>query len=224
MTSEDAPILRAAVSALVLGAGRGERFGVLKAFAVLGGQTLLERAVDAVSELADEIIVGVHPDDMASARALLQGRDVVFAEGGTTRQETVGNLLERATNPFILVHETARPFVSMEVFTALLAAGLAHGAAASCLQASERDSVGLIKDGMMVEPLKRAEVVRAFSPTVVRRGILEKTYLAARANGWVEESTHSLVCRAGFPVRLIEGNPENRKITFPLDITLSGID
>lgn len=212
------------LSALVLGAGRGKRFGIPKAFAVLGGLTLLEKAVDAVSAIADEIIVGLHPDDLDRGRALLVGRDVILAAGGETRQETVGNLLEIATKPFLLVHESARPYVSAALFSQILAAARVHGAAASFLPASLRDSVALAKDGMMVEPLKRADVVRAVSPTAVRREILQATYRAADANDWVEESTHALVCRAGFPVRLIEGDPENKKITFPLDISAQDID
>ena len=58
MTGSSPPIPSDGVSALVLGAGRGERFGTPKAFAFLGGQTLLEKAVDAVSAFADEVIAG----------------------------------------------------------------------------------------------------------------------------------------------------------------------
>ncbi|MCG8508881.1 MAG: hypothetical protein MI741_06590 [Rhodospirillales bacterium] len=34
----------------------------------------------------------------------------------------------------------------------------------------------------------------------------------------IAKSTHALVRRAGYPARLIDGDPENRKITFPGDL------
>lgn len=50
------------LTAIILAGGRSSRFGSNKASATLGGQTLLERAVRACREVADEVLVVLAPE------------------------------------------------------------------------------------------------------------------------------------------------------------------
>jgi molybdopterin-guanine dinucleotide biosynthesis protein A len=51
------------VTAIVLAGGRAARFGGPKLAARIGGDTLLERAIQAAASVADEVIVAVAPGD-----------------------------------------------------------------------------------------------------------------------------------------------------------------
>jgi 2-C-methyl-D-erythritol 4-phosphate cytidylyltransferase len=100
------------VDALVLAAGRGDRLGLgPKAWLMLGGRTLLERAVATMCLVADCVFVGVAPDHVDRARALC-GNDVVVVPGGATQRETMLNAFRAGSAPLVLIHDVAHPFVT----------------------------------------------------------------------------------------------------------------
>ena len=206
------------VSALILAAGMGERMGGQpKAFIEVGAATLLERVVALVRPFASELIVGLPGDDFERGRDLLASRDIVVAAGGATRQETVSNLLALATRRLILIHEVARPFARPELFAAVLAAAQRHGAATPALPASRRDSLALGDGDWFGAPLARDDVIALQNPQAYDRDMLLGAERAAGENGLAETSTANLVARAGFRVRLVPGDPDNIKLTYPED-------
>ncbi len=206
-----------AVSALVLGAGSGERFGRSKAFLTADGETLVERAVRLVAPVAAEVLVGLHPQDVERGSALLAGGRARVMAGGATRHDTVRILLGHATGPLVLLHEVARPFVTPDLVAGVLDAARRHGAAALYTLASERDAVALRDGDTLVQPLRRAHVVRTQTPNAFRRTLLLDAYDAVGDRAADAESTSALVALAGHPVHLVPGRPDNRKITLPED-------
>lgn len=205
------------VSALLLAAGRSERFGTAKPFLEWQGRPLLVHALERAKKFAGEMIVGVAANDEARARAML-GSDVLIVQGGTSRQETLGRLLERAQSRVLMIHDVARPFATDRLFSRVLAECAAcNGAVVPCLGIDDRDALAILGDGLMTDALKREEVVRLQTPMAMPRTILEQAYEAAAAQGFFEDSTPALLHRADLPVRLIDGERENRKVTYPED-------
>ena len=206
------------VSALILAAGMGERMGGQpKAFIRVGAATLLERVVALVRPFADEVIAGLPAADIARGRALLAGHDATVATGGASRQETVSRLLARATRRYVLIHEVARPFARPELFTAVLAAARVHGTATLFVPASRRNALVLRKDDWFGAPLARDDVIALQNPQAYGRDMLLEAERAAGEEGWAETSTANLVARAGYRVRLVPGDPDNLKLTYPED-------
>lgn len=206
------------VSALILAAGMGERMGGQpKAFIEVGAATLLERVVALVRPFAEEVIVGLPGDDLERGRDLLAGDDAIVAAGGASRQETVSKLLARATRRFALIHEVARPFARPALFTAVLAAAREHGAATLFLPANRRDSLALREDDWFGAPLVRDDVIALQNPQAYGRDMLLEAERIAGENGLAETSTANLVAGAGFRVRLVPGDPDNIKLTYPED-------
>lgn len=206
------------VSALILAAGMGERMGGQpKAFVEVGAATLLERVVARVRPFAEEVIAGLPAADVARGQTLLAHHDAIVAAGGASRQETVSRLLALATRRFVLIHEVARPFARPELFTAVLAAARKHGAAALFLPASRRDSLALREDDWFGVSLARDDVIALQNPQAYGRDLLLEAERTAGEAGWAEPSTANLVARAGFRVRLVPGDPDNIKLTYPED-------
>src|SRR4051812_31060330 len=69
---------------LVLAGGGGNRFGGLKQFAELGGQTLLDRVVELAGKCCDGVVVVLPAGHSRDAVA-----NQVIAIGGATRAESV---------------------------------------------------------------------------------------------------------------------------------------
>lgn len=207
------------VSALVLGAGEGQRMGQrAKAFIEAGGVTLLERAVDRIGAFASEVIVGLRQADLDRGHAALGDRPVILVAGGMTRQDTIANLAAHATRPLVLIHDVARPFLDPEVFAASLSAASTHGAAVAFLPASRRNAVAIRDGEHFGRSLVRDDVILTQTPQTFRRDVLLDALRQARENGWQDVSPAATVNRAGYRVRLVLGSQADLKLTFPEDI------
>ena len=104
--------------ALIVAAGRGQRFGtdVPKQYLSLGGEPILRHALRAFCRHPglSGVWAAIHPDDQAAFAAAAAGLPVTMVFGGAARQESVRLGLEAmaAANPdAVLVHDGARPMV-----------------------------------------------------------------------------------------------------------------
>lgn len=211
------------VTALILAAGSGTRLGgIAKATLEYKNGSLLQHAIALVAPFAGHIVVGVRAEDLdwAHAQCAAAGTDcsISCVSGGATRQESLERLLDAATSPFVIVHEVARPWVEPEVFRQLLNE-LGHcSGVALFTPLPVRDGLALIADGVLQASLPRSSVVSVQTPQAYRREALQRAYALAHRHGWSEESTVALMSRAQEPVRLIEGSPQNIKVTYPEDL------
>jgi 2-C-methyl-D-erythritol 4-phosphate cytidylyltransferase len=213
--------------AIVPAAGSGSRFGspVPKQFASLGGQTILQRSLAALS--ADSRIVRVVIASAAANSSLViaaaeqspfAGRvDVV--EGGLTRQQSVLNALRflRSVQPsLVAVHDAARPLLSAALLSRVLDEAYAHGAALPVLPVA--DTLHRLSDGSITETLKREALVFAQTPQCFRFDWLIDSLERAVTEGVDGTDEAAVVSRYGHDVRAVEGDSMNFKITLPEDI------
>lgn len=209
------------VSALVLGAGSGQRLGgVHKAFLTIDGETLVERAVRLVQPFAAEILVALPEDIVERGRERLAKTPARVLAGGATRQESVRHLAGAANHDFVLEVEVARPFATADHVAAVLAAARRHGAAIGAFRPPERDSAALADDGSLERGLPRERVVWTRTPAAFRRDWLLQALAKADRDQRIETSTSILLRAAGFPVRLVDAAADNVKITLLEDLAL----
>jgi len=215
------------VAALVLAAGRGERFGgdVPKGFTSLAGRSLLAHSVLALaaSPEIDHVIPVVPPGRDARAEgclAELEGVDKVLAavEGGVERQDSMraGLAAVPEGTEWVAVHDAARPLVRPALVSEVVRAAREHGAA--LLAIPVRDTLKRAAEGRVIETLDRSEFWAAQTPQVFRVELLREGLAKADAAGRVASDDAALVEALGVPVRLIPSDPENLKITVPSDL------
>lgn len=215
------------VAALILGAGRGERLGhaVPKAFVTLAGRPLIAHSLETF--LRSDAIDRVVPVVPEEARTELSGclgalsRHEKLAPavvGGRERQDSVraglGGLPEDVG--WVAVHDAARPLVRGTAIERVVAAARECGAA--LLAAPVADTIKRVRDGVVVETPPRAECYAAQTPQVFRRDWLVRGVAAAAAAGRSATDCAQLVEALGIPVRVVEGDPDNLKITLPADL------
>ncbi len=144
--------------------------------------------------------------------------------GGPTRAESVWRGLKTvraATAEIIAVHDGVRPFVTPEEISATVEAALDSGAAV--LAAPVVDTIKEVSDGMVVRSLERASLRRALTPQCFRYEILHRAFREARSLGEDTTDDSFLVEQLNVPVRVVEGDARNIKITRPEDIALAEI-
>ena len=216
---------------IVTAAGGGLRFGqkVPKQFAKLDGESILRHTVRRFEncDIVKEIAV-VLPSDFFLAADLDFPKVKHFVAGKKTRAESVYEGLSRLnerelpSRTVVLVHDGVRPFASEEVIKNVAMEAWARGAAIAATKITDTikqvDALGFVS-----ATVSRENLWRAATPQGFRMGILLSSYERAQEHGYIESATDEafLVEKAGFPVYIVEGNPENIKITTPADMTIA---
>ena len=211
-------------SVLVVAAGLGKRFGQRKQFVYLEGKPVLEWTLEAFQAHAEvEAIVLVLPDE--GDRKHYQSRygkilDVV--RGGEERQDSVWQgfrLLDPVATELVLVHDGARPLVGPALIDRVVAAARTDGAAVPVLPVD--DTLKEVRDGRVVGTADRSRVYRVQTPQGFLYPVLKQALDTARRDRFYGTDEAALIERVGLPVRAVEGDPRNIKITTPLDLKIA---
>jgi 2-C-methyl-D-erythritol 4-phosphate cytidylyltransferase / 2-C-methyl-D-erythritol 2,4-cyclodiphosphate synthase len=217
------------VAAIIAAGGRGARLGAdrPKQFLDLGGRSILELSVAALaaSDRIQEIVVALpaeHVDAGAKALKAAIKRPVIVVAGGPRRQDSVANAFAKAPKDadIVLIHDAARPFVTREVIDRAIDGAHQHGAAIAAI--GVRDTVKqageAAADGsrLIRATISRDSVFLAQTPQAFRRDILARALDEGKGVDATDEAM--LVERLGMPVRVVEGDARNVKITTQEDL------
>lgn len=191
---------------IVVGGGSGRRFGAWKQYELLGDQRVIDRS-RGVAERASDGVVVVVPAEFAR-------REHAVA-GGATRSESVraglAHVPDEAT--IICVHDAARPLASLGVYERVInAVGL--GADAAVPGIAVTDTIKIVTDGLVTSTPDRDALVAVQTPQAFRAAVLR----AAHERGGGSTDDAAMVEALGYTVRVVEGEPLNRKITHPDDL------
>jgi len=115
--------------AIILAAGSGNRcFNICKPFFPINGRCIINYLLDTIclSSMFEEIVVVVPEDSLDMYRRLIEYKVIVVA-GGDTRTASMLNGLSVVNSKCVMVHEGARPFVSVEHIENLKNMFISHG-------------------------------------------------------------------------------------------------
>jgi 2-C-methyl-D-erythritol 4-phosphate cytidylyltransferase len=196
--------------AIVVAAGTGTRFGDRKQYQPLRGARVLDWALREAIGRCDGVVLVVPPDQVGTPEPAA----TAVVAGGETRSISVRNGLaavpERAD--VIVVHDAARPVPMPEVWDRVLAA-VAAGADAAVPAVPVTDTLREV-GGTSVD---RGRFVAVQTPQAFRAGALR----AAHSDGRDATDDASLVEATGGRVVLVDGDPNNVKITTPTDLAVA---
>ena len=199
------------VWAIVVAGGAGARFGGPKQFLELRGERLVDRAVSSATQACDGVVVvlprGV-PWDGPEVAAVV--------EGGATRSHSVRAGLSAVPDDadVIVVHDAARPLATAALFRTVITA-VEAGADAAVPTVALADTVKRVEHGQVIETVARESLAAAQTPQAFRAAVLR----AAHADAADATDDAALVERAGGRVAAVPGDPRNRKVTDPDDLT-----
>ena len=214
------------VVALLLAAGRGERFGheLPKAFVPLGGRPLILHALEALAAVPelDRIVPVASESELPRLRELLaeSGAHAKLAEpvaGGAERQDSVRAGVEAlpAEAELVAVHDAARCLVRPAAVSRAIAVARREGAAILAVPA--RDTIKRVSGTRIVETPSRSECWAAQTPQVFRVELLREALAKAAADGYLGTDDAELVERLGVAVHVVPGDADNLKLTYAGD-------
>ncbi|MBQ9207860.1 MAG: 2-C-methyl-D-erythritol 4-phosphate cytidylyltransferase [Treponema sp.] len=159
----------------------------------------------------------------------------IFVPGGKTRQESVHDALEAISEQLphcslVFIHDGARPFVKAETISLTYRAANEFGAAVPGLQPTETQKK-IDENGFITKHLVRSSLTAVQTPQVFRfEPILEAHRIASETSKTFTDDTEIWDEYAAkrkdangeslSRVKVVMGDPENKKITYPEDLKI----
>jgi 2-C-methyl-D-erythritol 4-phosphate cytidylyltransferase len=215
------------VVCLVAAAGRGLRFGreVPKSFYPVAGRTLMARSLGSlgawgsISRFIVMVPEGWEEKAEADISGNVPGLSVTVLAGGETRQESVAKGLKTVEDAeLVVVHDACRPLVSVPLVERVVTAAVRYGAAVPVLQVT--DTLGRLRDEALEGIVPRERVVGIQTPQAFKLEVLRRAFEAADDTKLRSTDESSLVLAAGYPVRVVEGERWNIKVTVKDDLEI----
>ena len=214
--------------AIIPAAGTGNRMGFDKITSKLNGIPLLARTIRAVSaaESVSGIILAVSPDMIDEIKKNIVDKYKLYkvmkiVPGGNTRTESVWNALQSIEIPpdIIAIHDGARPFVSVKAIEESIKIAAEFGGAIVATKV-----IPTIKEAnsenVICGTIDRDKLWAAATPQTFRYEVFLATYKEFLSGNIDKNSITDdaqIFELSDRKVKIVEGNPENIKLTTPFD-------
>lgn len=217
--------------AIILAGGKGERFGssLPKQFIKLAGQRVIEHTIDIFesNELIDEIYIVSNPSYTHTIEEIVinkkYGKIVKILNGGKDRRESsfIGINAINYDEAKVLLHDAVRPLLSQSIIDNSLKTLDAYKAIDVAIPAS--DTIVEVEDGILKSIPNRNNMWQGQTPQGFLLSVIKEAHLRANNEEGIEVTDDcSLVQRYNLcPIKIVEGEKQNMKITAPLDIYIA---
>lgn len=217
------------VSVIFPAAGQGKRMqaGLNKVFLELAGKPILVHTLLKFSKVSEvgELIVVVGSEEVAIIEQLLKDiaglKPYKVVAGGSERQYSVLNGLKCASQAadVVLVHDAARPLVSMATIENVITAARKYGGAIAAVP--EKNTIKEVVDGVVVNTPDRSSLWAVQTPQGFWRDILFAANEKAMQDNFLGTDDASLVERLGKKVHIVMSDYRNIKLTTPEDLIMA---
>jgi 2-C-methyl-D-erythritol 4-phosphate cytidylyltransferase len=217
--------------AVVLAAGRGERFGssIPKQYQVLLGRQVIDWSIAALLAEAsiETVLVALARGDRRFSRSRYAAHPRVrTCIGGNRRERSLANALTHLAGDadeadWVVVHDAARPCLQAGDLRRLLEA-TARDRVGGLLAARVTDTLKLSTDGKRSrETIDRRRLWRAATPQVFRYGLLLRALAVCLERGKAITDEAAAIETFGLRPQLVPCAPDNIKITEAADLRLA---
>ena len=214
--------------AILVAGGKGLRMGsdIPKQFLPLRGRPVLMHTIDVFRRTYPDIhIILVLPREQQDYWRQLCGQhdydvELCVADGGETRFHSVSNGLSQipdGARGVVGVHDGVRPFVSPETIRRCFESAEEFGAVVPVVPVVETVRQVLADGSSMTVDRNAYRLVQ--TPQTFEIQLLKKAYGQPFDPFFTDDA--SVVEAMGHPIKLVEGNNENIKLTNPADLKLA---
>ena len=208
---------------LIMAGGDGKRIdaGLPKQFIELNSFPLLMHTINAFGFFEPEIIVVLAEKDMSRWHELCEKFDFrvdhTIQPAGPKRFHSVKSGLKKVPDKVLVaIHDGVRPLVSKETILRTFEMAELKGNAVPAIPVNE--SIREI-DAFHSKPVDRSKLRRIQTPQVFHSNLIKKAYNQSYDESFTDDAT--VLETTGEAIHLVEGNPENIKVTGPTDLLVA---
>ncbi|WP_066802514.1 2-C-methyl-D-erythritol 4-phosphate cytidylyltransferase [Moraxella oblonga] len=219
------------IHALIVGAGRGSRFGsaLPKQYTTIGNKTILEHSVACLNHecIADLTLVIAQDDEIASTLTFDFDKPIYITTGGAERFLSVKAGVEHimkngaSFDDWVLIHDGARPCLPEQDLNNLICVldGLTDEVGA-ILATPVADTLKFVQDGNIKHTINRTNLYQAQTPQVFKAGALLAMLDDVCDKGLMITDEASGFEQLGQMVKIVIGSCQNIKLTYPDDVVM----
>lgn len=199
-----------------------------KPFIKVGNKTILEHTISRFLEVPDvvQIIVATSKSYISEIESIFDQipatLNMQVVEGGKERQFSIYNALRLVSqnSELVAVHDAVRPFIRKKLIEECCSIAAKVGGAV--LGVPAKDTIKKVdKDKIIESTPNRSFLWQAQTPQVFQKDLLVKAYESALEEDFIGTDDASLVERIGGVIQMVEGDRENLKITYPVDLKIA---
>ena len=215
--------------AVVPAAGVGKRMNAdrPKQYLELAGFTVIEHTLSRLlqSAIFSDIAVAISTEDpFWPELPIAQHAHIITAPGGKERADSVLSGLQAIggkanEDDWVLVHDAARPCLTTDDIHRLIET-LKDDEVGGILALSSHDTLKHTQGNDILETLDRRTIWRALTPQMFRYGMLKSALEKTAGDIRITDEASALELM-GFKPKIVEGRPDNIKITRPEDLALA---
>lgn len=215
--------------AVVPAAGVGKRMNAdrPKQYLPLLDKTVIEHTLMRLlkADVFSAVAVAISEEDPYWPELdIASNEKVITAAGGKERADSVLSALKAirtlaSDDDWVLVHDAARPCITTIDIIHLINS-LKKDDVGGILALSSHDTLKNVQGDFIVETLDRRHIWRALTPQMFRYGLLKSALEAAEGNPAITDEASALELK-GLQPKIVEGRPDNIKITRPEDLALA---
>lgn len=199
-----------------------------KLLLTLLGKPLLTWTLQAAETAQTISWIGIigQPTDFSDFKKILTDvsltKPVELIVGGETRQESVYNGLQAlpATAERVLIHDGARCLATPQLFDRCATVLLDCPGLIAAVPV--KDTIKVVDEtGIIQDTPDRKQLWAAQTPQGFEVQQLKQCHEQGRKGGWEVTDDAALFERCGLPVRIVEGEETNLKVTTPVDLAIA---
>lgn len=218
-------ILKKTVTAIILVAGNSTRFGRNrnKNFELINGKTILSYSIEAFNfnKYVDNITIVIKEDEQVIVQDIINkqktNKKVNITIGGSSRQKSVYNAIKDIDSDIVIIHDGARPAIKQEYINRAIEnmqnfKGVTIGV-------KSKDTIKITDDnGIVIDTTKRDNTYIIQTPQCFDKNILLGLHEKYKDMEVTDDCM--LLEKAGYKVKIIEGDYTNIKVTTYEDINI----
>ncbi|MCM8766572.1 MAG: 2-C-methyl-D-erythritol 4-phosphate cytidylyltransferase [Candidatus Omnitrophica bacterium] len=206
---------------ILVGAGKGKRLNlpIPKSFVEIENKKLFLYSVEKFYKFSDKIFLAVPKGYVKKCRKITKKNfsNLIVVKGGKRRQDSVFNCLKKIHNKegIVLIHDTARPFVSENLIKRIIEGTKKYGACIPVLKIT--DTVKEVEKNFVKMTLDREKLFIVQTPQGFKLELIKKAYKNLKKISGSDDSF--FLEKIGYnKIYCEKGEITNFKITYPFDL------
>ena len=205
-------------SLIITAGGTSSRYGNKnKLLELIDNKTVIEHTVNAFLEFNNitEIIIPTNKSIREEFEKIFVNENIMFVDGGDTRQKSVYNGLKFVTNPYVIIHDGARPLIKSGTISQIMDSVVLNKAVS--LMTKTTDTIKEVDEtGKIIKTIDRSKLYNTQTPQAFETNLIKNAHEKLKDGNFTDDS--SMLEALNIPVYIAIGSYTNIKITTKSDL------